>query len=138
MKPFVKDTIELKCHVNVDRGILSHVMDMAIDGSMHWVTQMAKFSNAEPERSITDALLDGMAINVTDGIRGNTYELSAGKLLTGMMNYLECATPPDGDFLEWVDHELRVDKSYITEQIGDSILQYALFGQNRYRDGIEM
>lgn len=58
------------------------------------------------------------------------YELTKEKFLKGIERYI--AQPTSGDFLEFVDHELRIDAGNVDAVVADAIIQYALFGEIIY------
>lgn len=58
------------------------------------------------------------------------YTLTKEKLLKGLEAYLK--EPRHGDFLEFVDHELKLDTCNVDANVADSIVQYALFGEEIY------
>ncbi len=149
---FQNGKIELKCIINISRRTLETVMDAAVGGTGHWVSQMLcadwllspdYLSRGETrpgtaDHDIIKKFLDGREITVRDSIGGKSHILTTTKLMDGIRAYLQESTPPDGDFLEWVDHELRVDTSYITDEIADSIVQYAIFNRIVYKDGVRL
>lgn len=54
------------------------------------------------------------------------HELTKEKFLKGLEKYVK--NPTYSDFLEFVDHEVRLDTGYADADVADMIIQYALFG----------
>lgn len=138
MTVFIKSTIPLACNIHIDRKIVSGILDMAIDGSMHWVSQMAVLKTPNNRKDIPEQMLDGALIGIQDGMTGHSHELGTDKLIAGIRQYMEQPSPADGEFLKWEDHELKIDMSLMTEDIADDILQYALFHKIQYKDGVQI
>lgn len=158
---FQKGTIPLHCKINITRETLRCILEAAEEGTKHWVEKMEcgepepgpmlskntpktgitlhKAESDTPGEDMIDRFLNGAVISVKNRLPWEeAFPLKVGNLLDGIQKYLECSTPPAGDFLEWVDHELRVDNSQISDEVGDAILQYALFGSIRYTGGVQI
>ena len=58
------------------------------------------------------------------------FTLTKEKFMNGLKLYI--ARQGHVDFLEVVDHELRVDAGYVDADAADTIIQYALFGDIIY------
>lgn len=55
------------------------------------------------------------------------HELTKEKFLKGLEKYVK--NPIYSDFLEFVDHEIRLDTGYADADVADTIIQYALFDE---------
>lgn len=136
-KVFVKsEVLDIAFRVVVTREDIDDIMAAALEGG---ITYWADEASVNEEKRIADwgheqiARGGELQIHVIEPFdRDNTewYTLTKEKFLKGLETYLK--NPAYSDFLEFADHELRVDTFYVDASVADAIVQYALFGEIIY------
>lgn len=115
--------IELTFIINISDKDLDNIVEIAAASIPHWADNI----NNNPEKG---------ELSFHDRIDNADYTLTYGGILEGIEEYLE--NPTDGDFLEFVDHQLRIDLSQINNEIADAIIQYSLFHSVFYKQGVRI
>lgn len=126
--------LKIQCRVEITENVMRHIMDQAIDGSMHWVTGISGDPNGKAD--LSKQFVDGCHLTIRNGITGEIHTLSINNMMEGIKTMLESAdyvqiTP------EW-DNGLILDLSETTEEMADEMLQFALFGRIKYREGVQV
>lgn len=127
-----KDYTILHCGFNVvvkDEDI-DDIMVSALEGGITYWCNRAEVAGEYLGEYASDQISRGGILKLHDGESQRSVELTKEKLMRGLKNYMQ--HPRANDFLEFVDHELKIDTSYIDAQVADCIVQYAVFGDVIY------
>lgn len=118
-RPGVLMTAEFK--VRITDEDIDDIMCSALEGGITYWCSEAEVKGEYGSEQISR----GGILLLHDIEEPEFYELTKEKLLKGIMMYL--ANPTHSDVLEMVDHELRLDTSYVDADVADCMIQYALF-----------
>ena len=136
-KVFAKsEVLDIAFRVVVTGEDIDDIMATALEGG---ITNWADEASVNEEKRVADWGHEQIArggelqihvIEPFDRDNAEWYTLTKEKFLKGLETYLK--KPAYSDFLEFVDHELRVDTCYVDASVADAIVQYALFGDIIY------
>ena len=120
------EKIKMEFGVCISDRDIDDILDTAMYGINYWCDEaipdgpyIGKCAHEQVSR--------GGTLKLHDAESGEYYYLTQEKFIQGIKKYLE--NPTAGDFLEFVDHELRIDAGNVDIEIADVIIQYALFGE---------
>lgn len=133
------DRINIEFILDITEENLRAVMDGAVKGSAHWCCQMEGFDKvyrAKAGTFMTNALQDDIPLLLHDDIRKQWFEVDKQMVLNGIKKYLEAF--PDSDVLEFKDGKFKFYDGRLTNDMADSILQYASFGHVKYKKGVAL
>ncbi len=127
-----KDYTILHCGFNVvvrDEDI-DDIMVSALEGGITYWCNRAEVVGEYLGEYASEQISRGGTLRLYDIEEGDYKELTKEKFLKGLRLYL--SRPKAGDFLEFVDRELRIDPGYVDAEAADCIIQYAIFGDVIY------
>lgn len=117
-------TAEFK--VRITDEDIDDIMCSALEGGITYWCSEAEVKGEYLGEYGSEQISHGGILLLHDIEEPEVYELTKEKLLKGIMMYL--ANPTYSDVLEMIDHELRLDTSYVDADVSDCMVQYALFG----------
>ncbi len=128
-KKKMPEKLKVELNVALSNKDIDDIMDTAMYGIEYWCSKVT------PEEShigkyTNEQISCGGILKLQDTEGGRYFCLTKEKLIQGLKKYLEKHIA--GDFLEFVDHELRIDVGNIDANVADAIIQYALFGDIIY------
>lgn len=116
-------SVEFK--VRISDEDIDDIMVSALEGGInYWCYRAEAVGNPLGEYA-SDQISRGGMLRLYDREDESVYELTKEKLVKGVAMYLE--NPTQSDVLEVIDHELRLDTSYVDAVVSDCMVQYALF-----------
>lgn len=127
-----KDYTILHCGFNVvvkDEDI-DDIMVSALEGGITYWCDRAEVVGEYLGEYASEQISRGGALRLYDIEEDDYKELTKEKFLQGLRLYL--SRPKAGDFLEFIDRELRIDPGYADAEVADCIIQYAVFGDVIY------
>lgn len=116
--------IKIEFIIHITNEEIDEIMEIAKDGAAHWCDSIEKPDNGPFQYIVHNRFGD------------RPHHLTYDLISVAVQDYLE--NPTEGDFLEFVDHTLKIDMSYIDNEIADTILQYAVFGHVVYKGGVKI
>lgn len=122
--------LEVSFKVIVNQEDIDDIMCAALEGGITYWCCKAEVVGEYLGNDASDQISRGGSLMLHDSEEDKVYELTLEKFLSGLKLYL--ARPTAGDFLEFIDHELRIDTGYADAEVADSIIQYAIFGDVIY------
>lgn len=115
--------------VNIKNDDIESVISEAEESSSYWCTMESEgecFGD-----TLAEHVINGGRVRIRDSVKMFTCTLTRRQIISAIQLYLQ--NPTAGDFLEFVDHELRVDTNYIDGAVADAIIQYAVNGEVLYK-----
>lgn len=122
--------LEVRFKVKLTRENVDDIMCAALEGGITYWCYEAKVDGEYLGEYASDQISRGGSLLLYDGEERKTYKLTLEKFLNGLKLYL--SRSDTNDFLEFTDHELRIDTCYADAEVADSIVQYAIFGDVIY------
>lgn len=116
-------TAEFK--VRITDEDIDDIMCSALEGGITYWCSEAEVKGEYLGEYGSEQISRGGILLLHDIEEPEVYELTKEKLLKGIMMYL--TNPTYSDVLEMIDHELRLDTSYVDADVADCMIQYALF-----------
>lgn len=125
-----KDYTILHCGFNVvvKNEDIDDIMVSALEGGITYWCDRAEVVGEYLGEYASEQISRGGTLRLYD--IEDYEELTKEKFLQGLRLYL--SRPKAGDFLEFVDRELRIDPGYADAEVADCIIQYAIFGDVIY------
>lgn len=122
----------LNCEFNVvvQNEDIDDIMVSALEGGITYWCNRAEVKGEYLEEYASDQISRGGILKLHDREGARCVELTKEKFRKGLKIYMQ--HPRSSDFLEFVDHELRIDTGYVDAQVADCIVQYAVFGDVIY------
>ena len=116
-------SVEFK--VRITDEDIDDIMVSALEGGINYWCCRAEAVGLPLGEYASDQISRGGMLRLYDREDESAYELTKEKLVKGISMYLE--NPTQSDVLEVIDHELRLDTSYVDADVSDCMVQYALF-----------
>lgn len=126
------------------RTVTDAVIENAVEGLKYWCDafrtgnsrtgETISFEEAGEGLGVSWFILDHMGANGRIWLHsrkdGRWRALTHRKVVSGIKRYIK--RPTAGDFLEFADHKLWADLTYIDDDVADACVQYAMFGKILY------
>lgn len=104
---------------------IDDIMVSALEGGINYWCCRAEVEGEYLGEYASDQISRGGVLKLHDSEEDEVYELTKEKFLKGLEKYVK--NPTYSDFLEFVDHEVRLDTGYADAGVADAIIQYAVF-----------
>ena len=117
--------LSMEFKVRITDDDIDDIMVSALEGGIVYWCYRAETVGKPQGKYASDQISRGGTLRLYDREDENVYELTKEKLVKGIAMYLE--NPTQSDVLEVIDHELRLDTSYVDADVSDCMVQYALF-----------
>lgn len=109
---------------------IDDIMVSALEGGINYWCCEAEVAGKYLGKYGSEQISRGGTLKLHDSEEDEVYELTKEKFLKGLEMYVK--KPVYSEFLEFVDHEVRLDTGYADADVADTIIQYALFGEIVY------
>lgn len=117
--------LSMEFKVRITDEDIDDIMVSALEGGINYWCCRAEVVGKYLGEYGSDQISRGGTLRLYDREDESVYELTKEKLVRGIAVYLE--NPTQSDVLEVIDHELRLDTSYVDAVVSDCMVQYALF-----------
>lgn len=117
--------LSMEFKVRITDDDIDDIMVSALEGGIVYWCYRAETVGKPKGKYASDQISRGGTLRLYDREDESVYELTKEKLVKGIAMYLE--NPTQSDVLEVIDHELRLDTSYVDADVSDCMVQYALF-----------
>lgn len=123
----LKEVLNVTFSVVVTPEDIDDIMVSALEGGItHWCNEAEVVGEYLGEYG-SDQISRGGTLKLHVWGSNEVHELTKEKFLKGLEKYVK--NPIYSDFLEFVDHEVRLDTGYADADAADAIIQYALFSE---------
>ncbi len=109
---------------------IDDIMCSALEGGINYWCDMVDVDGEYLGEYASEQISKDGVLILHDAEEDREYILTRGNFLMGLEAYLKRQNTCD--FVECVNHELRINTSYIDASMADSIIQYAIFGEEVY------
>lgn len=121
----LNEVLNVSFSVIVTPEDIDDIMVSALEGGItHWCCEAEVMGEYLGEYG-SDQISRGGILRLHAWKNNEVYELTKEKFLKGLEKYIK--KPIYSDFLEFADHEVRLDTGYADAVVADTIIQYALF-----------
>ena len=121
-------TVKVEMNLIITAEDIDDIMVAALEGGITYWCRKVDVEGKFLGEYASDQISRGGLLKIYEG--ENSHVLDKEKLINGILQYIK--EPVASDFLEQVDHELRIDTCYVDAEVADAIIQYALFGEVVY------
>ena len=125
-----KTVLSVNFNVVVTGEDIDDIMCSALEGGINYWCDKAEVDGKYRGEYASEQISRGGTLILHDTEEDRQYVLTKANFRAGLERYLK--RPAAGDFIECVDHELRIDTGYVDAPAADCIIQYALFGDVIY------
>lgn len=126
----LNETLNVSFAVIVTPEDIDDIMVSALEGGINYWCSKAEVVGEYLGKYGSEQISRGGTLKLYDSEAEEIYELTKEKFLKGLERYVK--NPTYSDFLEFVDHEVRLDTGYADADVADTIIQYALFDEIVY------
>lgn len=122
--------LEVSFKVRLTQEDIDDIMCAALEGGITYWCCKAEVIGEYLGEYASEQIGRGGSLKLYDSEENEVYELTLEKFMNGLRMYF--VKPTNDDFLEFVDHGLRIDTCHMDANAADSVIQYAIFGDVIY------
>lgn len=121
----LNEVLNVSFSVVVTPDDIDDIMVSALEGGINYWCSKAEVVGEYLGEYGSEQISRGGILKLYNLEENKVYELTKEKFLKGLEKYIK--NPIYSDFLEFKDHEIRLDTGYADADVADTIIQYALF-----------